>query len=259
MGRFFRRLFKYFGASANAKFDEKADPRIQIEQAVQESQRRHQQLTQQAAAVIGNQRQIEMKLARQTDDVAKLQASARQALVLADQARAGGDAAKATQYESTAQTFASQLISSEQALEDLKSLHGQSVQAAEQAKQMVEQNAQALQKTLGERSKLLTQLESAKMQETVSRQLQEASQLAAPGDTPTLDQVRDKIEQRYATALGQSELAQGSVQGRMMEVEKATIDVAASARLDQIRASLGGGSAAPTPSLEKAADPPTPA
>jgi len=258
MGRFFRRMWKYFGASANSKLDAKADPRIQIEQAVEEAQKRHQQLTQQAASVIGNQRQIEMKLARQQDETAKLQASARQALVLADSARAAGDETKATQYESTAQSFASQLVSSEGALEDLKSLHGQAGTAATQAKRMVEQNAQQLQKFLGERTKLLTQLESAKMQETVSRQLQEASQLAAPGDVPTLDQVRDKIEGRYATALGQAELAQDSVQGRMLEVEKATIDVAASARLDQIRASLGGGSGTATPSLTKDALPETP-
>jgi len=256
MGRFFRRMWKYFGASANAKLDAKADPRVQIEQAVEEAQRRHQQLTQQAAAVIGNQRQLEMKLSRQSDEVARLQASARQALVLAQQARGAGDDAKATQYESTAQTFASQLVSSEQALEDLKTLHGQSVQAADSAKRMVEQNAQQLQKFLSERTKLLTQLESAKMQETVSRQLQEASQLAAPGDVPTLNQVRDKIEQRYATALGQAELAKDSVQGRMLEVEKATIDTAAQSRLDEIRASLGGGAnpaieSAPAPSLTK--------
>ena len=132
MGRFFRRMWKYLGASANSKFDEKADPRIQIEQAVEEAQKRHQSLTQQAASVIGNQRQLEMKLARQQDEVAKLQASARQAIVLADQARAGGDEAKASQYEATAQTFASNLVSSEQALEDLKTLHTQSAAASAQ-------------------------------------------------------------------------------------------------------------------------------
>ena len=87
------------------------------------------------------------------------------------------------------------------------------------------------------------------MQETVSRQLAEASQLAAPGDAPTLDQVRDKIEKRYATALGQAELAHDSVGGRMLEVQQASIDTAASARLDQIRASLGGSSAA-TPAID---------
>lgn len=252
MGRFFRRLWSYFGASANSKFDEKADPRIQIEQAVAEAQKRHQQLTQQAAAVIGNQRQLEMKLSRQSDDVTKLQASARQAIVLADAARAKGAEADAANYESTAQTFASQLVSGEQALDDLKTLHGQSVAASDQAKQMVQQNAQQLQKFLGERTKLLTQLESAKMQETVSRQLAEASQLAAPGDAPTLDQVRDKIEKRYATALGQAELANDSVSGKMLEVEQASIDTAAQSRLAEIRASLGSSSAPAAPAIDTA-------
>jgi hypothetical protein len=52
--------------------------------------------------------------------------------------------------------------------------------------------------------------------------------------------VRDKIEARYANALGQAELAQTSVEGRMLEVQKATLDVAGASRLDQIRASMGG-------------------
>ena len=52
----------------------------------QDAQRQHQALSQQAAAVIGNQRQLEMKLNRQLGEIEKLQASARQALVLADAA-----------------------------------------------------------------------------------------------------------------------------------------------------------------------------
>jgi phage shock protein A len=256
MGRFFRRLWKYLGASANKKLDDKADPRVQIEQAVEDAQKRHQQLTQQAAAVIGNQRQIEMKMARAADEVERLQGSARHALVLADQSRKAGDAAKASDYESTAQTFASQLIAAEASLQDLKTLHTQAAQASESAKASVEQNARQLQKFLGERSKLLTQLEAAKMQEQVAKQLQAVSELSAPGDVPTLDQVRDKIEQRYATAMGQSELAQNSVEGRMLEVEKASIDTAAAARLDQIRASLGQAPASPQVEAAPAAENP---
>ena len=56
------------------------------------------------------------------------------------------------------------------------------------------------------------------MQEQVSASLRQMSELAAPGNTPSLDEVRDKIEQRYANALGSAELAQNSVQGRMLEV-----------------------------------------
>jgi len=77
--------------------------------------------------VIGNQRQLEMKLNRQLGEIEKYQSSARQALVLADQARAQGDARKAQQYEQSAQAFATQLITAEQSVEDLKTLHDQSL------------------------------------------------------------------------------------------------------------------------------------
>jgi phage shock protein A len=253
----FVRGWKYFMALLSGKLDEHADPKIQIQQAIEEAQRSHQTLTQQAAAVIGNQRQLEMKLARQMSEVEKLQGSARQALVLADQARTAGDEAKAQQYEQTANTFATQLVAGEQSMEDLKNLHDQALGAAEQAKKAVENNANQVQRKLAERSQLLTQLEQAKMQEQVSASLSSMSQLSAPGSTPNLNEVRDKIEARYAKALGSAELAQDSVEGRMLEVEKSTLDMAGSSRLEQIRASMGSGggggtqlpSAATTPEL----------
>ena len=59
---------------------------MQIQQAIEDAQRQHQALTQQAAQVIGNQRQLEMRLNRQLADIEKLQVNVRQALTLADQA-----------------------------------------------------------------------------------------------------------------------------------------------------------------------------
>ena len=247
----FVKAYKYLMAAFGAKIDEKADPKIQIQQAIQEAQRQHQALTQQAASVIGNQRQLEMKLARQMGDVEKLQGSARQALVLADQARAAGDAAKASEYEQTALQFSNQLVSSEKSMEDLKTLHDHALQAAGQAKKAVETNASLVQKKLAERTQLLSQLEQAKMQEQVTKSLQSMSELSAPGTVPSLEEVRDKIEARYAKALGGAELASSSVEGRMLEVEKASMDLAGQARLDQIRVSLTGQlpAAAPAPAV----------
>jgi len=238
----FVKSYKYFMSWFGAQVDERADPKIQIQQAIEDAQRQHQALCQQAAQVIGNQRQLEMKLSRQLSDVEKLQGSARQALVLADQERARGNEPKAQEFESSAQTFAGQLVTAEQGVEDLKSLHDQSVQAAEQARQAVEQNSSMLQQKIAERTKLLSQLEQAKMQERVSASLSSMSELAAPGNVPSLAEVQEKIERRYATALGQAELSKNSVQGRMLEVQKSTQDFAGAARLEQIRASLGGGS-----------------
>jgi phage shock protein A len=239
--------WRYLMALFGAKIDEHADPKVQIQQAVEDAQRQHQALVQQAAAVIGNQRQLEMKLSRQITDVEKLQASARQALVLADKARAGGDEAKAAQYEQTAQTFATQLVAGEQAMEDLKTLHDQALNAATRARQAVEDNAMILQQKLAERTRLLSQLEQAKMQETVARSLESMSALAAPGNTPSLDEVREKIEARYATAMGRAELASNTVEGRMLEVQKSTLDMAGASRLEQIRASMAGEQLAQAP------------
>jgi phage shock protein A len=244
----FVKAWKYFMSWFGAKVDERADPKIQIQQAIEEAQHQHEALSRQAAAVIGNQRQLEMKLSRQLSDVERIQASTRQALTLADQSRAKGDVAKATEYENTAQAFATQLVSAEKSMEDLKGLHDQALQAAEQAKRAVESNAMLLQQKLAERTQLLSQLEQAKMQETVSASLRQMSELSAPGTTPSLGEVREKIEKRYANALGAAELAQNSVEGRMLEVQKSTLDMAGSARLEQIRASMSGGQLAGPPS-----------
>src|SRR5271166_3780910 len=231
----FVKAWKYLMALFNAKIDEHADPKVQIQQAIEEAQRQHQALTQQAAQVIGNQRQLEMRLNR----------------TLADQATAAGDTAKATEYNNAAEAFAAQLVTAEQSVEDLKTLHDQALNAAAQAKKAVEQNSMVLQRKVAERTKLLSQLEQAKMQEQVSASLRSMSEIAAPGNTPSLDEVRDKIERRYANALGSAELAQNSVQGRMLEVQQASVEMAGHSRLEQIRASMrgdalpAGGAAAP--------------
>src|ERR1700689_3027030 len=259
----FVKAWKYLMALFSSKVDQYADPKVQIQQAIEDAQRQHQALTQQAAQVIGNQRQLEMRLNRQLADIEKLQVSVRQALTMADQATAAGDAAKATEYNNAAEAFAAQLVTSEQSVEDLKALHDQALGAAAQAKKAVEQNAMVLQQKISERTKLLSQLEQAKMQEQVSKSLRSMSEVAAPGTTPTLDEGRDKIERRYANAIGSAELAQSSVQGRMLEVQEAGVEMAGHSRLEQIRASMrgdalpaGGTSTAPgAPPATPAANP----
>jgi phage shock protein A len=189
-------------------------------------------------------------------EVERLQGMARQALVLADRTRAAGDVAEAEKYEQSAQTLATQLVSAEQSTEDLKTLHDQALGAAAQARSAVENNSMILQQKLAERTQLLSQLEQAKMQETVARSLESMSSLAAPGNTPSLDEVREKIERRYANAMGRAELASNSVEGRMLEIQKSTLDMAGASRLEQIRSSMAGeklANAPAQPAVEQAA------
>jgi phage shock protein A len=71
-------------------------------------------------------------------------------------------------------------------------------------------------------------------------------------DVPSLEEVRDKIEQRYARALGTSELQEQTVESRMLEVEQASLDTEAQARLSQIRSQLGLSAPAETASADGA-------
>jgi phage shock protein A len=102
------------------------------------------------------------------------------------------------------------------------------------------------------------------MQEQVSASLRSMSELASPGNTPSLDEVRDKIERRYANAIGSAELAQNSVQGRMLEVQQQSVQMAGHSRLEQIRASMrgeqlpAGGTAATSPATRATNQQPTP-
>jgi phage shock protein A len=225
MGKLLRRGWRYLVAALRGKLDEVADPRVQIEQAIDDAKTQHQLLSQQAAAVIGNERELELKLTRSIEETEKLQANARQALLLAEQARQAGDERKASSYEDSARAFASKLVSAESAMRDLHAMHERAGQASAQARAAVETNAMALQKKLAERTKLLSQLDQAKMQERLNTAMASMTQLTPAGDTPTLEEVRDKIESRYARALGQAELTSNSVEARMMEVERAALDV----------------------------------
>jgi phage shock protein A len=58
---------------------------------------------------------------------------------------------------------------------------------------------------------------------------------------PTFEHVRDKIEGRYATAQGGTELAEESEAGRTVAEQEADREAAARERLEQIRRSIGGG------------------
>jgi phage shock protein A len=233
-----KRWWKYFTAKLNSSFNEKADPKIQLEQAIMEAQEQHRRLKEQAANVIANQKQTELRLNRAMDELEKVNGNARQAVVMADEAAKKGDTTKVGEYTSAAEAFANKLIALEAEIEDLKTLHLQGTQAADQAKAAVQQNADMLQKRLSERQRLLGQLDQAKMQEQMNKAMASLSETVGQ-DVPTLDEVRDKIEARYAKAKGMSELSESSVESRMIEIESAARNTEAQGRLAEIRAQLG--------------------
>jgi phage shock protein A len=238
MFKLLRRIGRYLTSTGLQKFDQLADPKVQLEQAIREAHEQHRRLTEQAANVIANQKQTEMRLNRAMEELEKVNGSTRQALLMVEDAGRKGDATKAAEYERAAESFAAKLVSTEKEVESLKALHLQSTQAADQAKAAVAQNSAALQRKLTERQKLMSQLDQAKMQEQMNTAMASLNE-AVGQDVPTLAEVRDKIEARYARALGVSELQDQTVESRMVEVEQAAMDTEAKERLSELRSQLG--------------------
>jgi phage shock protein A len=256
MFKFVKKWWKYLGAKLNRDFDAKADPAVQLEQAIAESQAQHRRLKEQAANVIASQKQAEIRLNGKMAELEKLNANARQALMMAADAQKAGNAAKAGQYNSAAETIANQLIQVEKDVEGLKTMVIESTQASDQAKAAVAQNSRLLQEKLAEKNKLLSQLEQARMQEEMNKAMTQLNETVGD-DVPSLKEVQEKIEARYAKAKAHSELSGTSVESRILEVEQATANVEAQSRLSELRAELGldgapAVAAAPTPEVEQA-------
>jgi phage shock protein A len=245
MANVFTKWWNYLKAKLNSSFEEKADPKIQLEQAITEAQEQHRRLREQAANVIANQKSAELKLNRSMEELEKTNANTRQALVMSADALKRGDEPKAGEYDRAAEALATRLIQLEKDIADQKALVLASAQASDQAKAAVQQNAMVLERKLAERQKLLSQLDQAKMQEQLNTAMASLNE-SVGADVPSFDQVRDKIEARYAKAKGVSELAETSVQSRMIEIEQATANLEAQSRLSQMKTELGLASA-PTP------------
>ncbi|MGH9178707.1 MAG: PspA/IM30 family protein [Acidimicrobiales bacterium] len=258
MLKLLRKVSRYITALLTGKFNEMADPKVQLEQALMEAQDQHRRLTEQAANVIANQKQSELRLNRAMEELEKVNGSARQAVLMADGATKKGDAAKAAEFTRAAEAFANRLIAVEKEVESLKVLSLQAAQASDQAKAAVAQNSTALQKKLSERQKLLSQLDQAKMQEQMNKAMTSLSQTVGQ-DVPSLEEVRDKIEQRYSKALGHAELTEQTVESRMLEVEHAQMDNEAQVRLSEIRSQLGlSAGAEAAPQVQPGTDAPAP-
>jgi phage shock protein A len=244
MWKTLKKWWRYLGAKLGLKLEESADPKVQLEQAIAEARDQHRKLTEQAANVIANQKQLQLKLDRAMDDYEKANKSARQALLLSDQETRAGNAEKAGSMNQAAEAFADRLINLEAEIDGMKKSLLDATQAAEKAKQAVSQNSSALQKKLAEREKLLSQLDQAKMQEQMNTAMSTLNETVGD-EVPTFEQVRDKIEKRLAKAQATSDLTGASVDTKMLEVEQAQASAEAQARLSELRTELGLGAPAP--------------
>ena len=233
-----KRWWRYLGAKVGLRLEERADPKVQLEQAIREARAQHRRLIEQATNVIANQKQTERQLERTIEEYEHANASARQALVLGDEEARAGHNDKAVSFNQAAEAFATKIVNLEAQVNQLRGQLLDTTQASEKAKAAVAQNSTALQKKLAERQQLLSQLDQARMQEEMNKAMGQLSE-SVDEDVPTFDEVRAKIEKRLARAQAATEIGGASVETKMLEVEQAQMSAEAQARLGSLRAELG--------------------
>jgi phage shock protein A len=254
-----RKWWNYIKAWFGKKSDEIMDPEIEIEQAIQEAQKRDQDLRNQAAKVIAHRTQVENQLDEAADDLGEAKEMAKQALLKADAAQKAGNADEATRWTDAARTLAMRMQAAQSNVEMLKAQLDTATKQAEQAKQAVSNNAMQLQEISAKRMQMLGQLQSAKMQETVNKAMDSLN--ASVGDTsaPSLDEVEKKIEARLAEASAHAELKAATPEGAVVDLKQAVNLTKADDALDSLRAELGlSASGALAPATASAPPPPPP-
>ncbi|HVR31258.1 MAG TPA: PspA/IM30 family protein [Acidimicrobiia bacterium] len=233
-----RRIWGYLKQLFRSTAEAAMDPEIEIEQAITDARKRDQQLRNQAAKVIAHRTQLEQKIEQAATQVGEGRETAKQALLRADEAKTSGDDEGVRRWTQAAQSLALKLQASESNLEGLKGQYEVAINQADDAKSAVQSNAMRLQELAAKRMQLVGQLEQAKMQETVNAAVESIS-TSMEMDSPSLDKVEDKINQRLAQAKAQTELREATPEGAEAELKESISLVQADARLDELRKELG--------------------
>ena len=221
------------------KLEESADPKVQLEQAIREARDQHRKLTEQAANVIANQKQTQLKLDRAIEEYEKANASARQALLLSDQEARAGNADKAGSFGSARGGVREQDHQPREA--DRRPEEAAARRDAPRRRRRSRPSRRTrphCRRSSPSGRSSCRQLDQAKMQEQMNKAMTQLSETVGD-EVPTFEEVRNKIEKRLAKAQASTELTGTGVESQMLEVEQAQASAEAQARLSELRSELG--------------------
>ena len=112
--------WKYFAMKLHVLHEEKADPKVQIEQAIEEAKESDRRLRDQAANVIAHQKQAQTRLDKTVAEYERANALAEQALVLSDQKGRTGDGAESVKLDGAAESLAGRVVTLEREIGELE-------------------------------------------------------------------------------------------------------------------------------------------
>ncbi|HUO45524.1 MAG TPA: PspA/IM30 family protein [Acidimicrobiia bacterium] len=232
------RIWNYLKTLFGMTAERAMDPAVEIQQAINEAERRNQELRNQAAKVIAHRTQIEAKIEGAAKDVGDAREVAKQALLKAEESKNAGDSAGQAKWTNAAQSVALKLQAAESNLNSLKEQYEIAIKQADDAKSAVTQNAMRLQELAAKRMQLVGQLEQARMQEKVNSAVESIS-ASMETNAPSLDRVEEKIQQRLSEAQARAELREATPEGAESELREAVSMAQADAKLEELKKELG--------------------
>jgi phage shock protein A len=235
-GNLFRRANSYAQAKAQSELDSHADPKVQLEQAISSLQAHHRDLEGAASHVIAQDKLAKMRLSELSTQEARYTKSA-----LAAQQQGNVDAARA---------FALKIASAREEIQGLSAQIPQLEEAANDARQAVQESAEQLQEKLNERSTIEAQIDQTHMQQEMASSMKAVTDLTQGSDVPSFDEIRQKVAGQFAEAQASTELSSGSPEVQEMHVHHAELNSEA----DGILAELSAGTLKPA-ALEAAPAP----
>jgi len=233
-----KKWWNYIKSWFNKTSNQMMDPEIEIQMAIDQANKKNQDLRNQAANIVAHRTQLEAKIEKSADEVGEAREMAKQAILKAEDAKAAGDTAGVTKWTNIAQGQASKLQAAENNLTSLTSQYETAIKQADEAKAAVQANALKLQELSAKQMQLLGALEQAKMQESVNAAVESMSS-TMDDSTPSLEDVENKIQKRQAQAMAKAEVFDATPEGGEAELRQAMNEAQADAKLEELKAELG--------------------
>ncbi|MBL8067145.1 MAG: PspA/IM30 family protein [Armatimonadetes bacterium] len=224
MKRFFAWLRALFGRT----MDKLEDPEIMLDQAKRDMQGALTANREKAVQAITQRNRLQQMLDEATKKANQLEQQAATAL------RQGN--------RELAKQFLREKASNDATIETLRTTLAQAAETVDQVKIAIKRQEEEVRKKTAEALALKAQWKQAQIQDSIGRALEGLTfENEYEGSFAS---ARDKIRDKQAEAGARNEMMAGSIHGKMLEMEDATMDIAAEEELKKLEEKLGLG--APT-------------
>jgi phage shock protein A len=234
------RFFNYLKTLLGMKVRKHADPKIELEMAMNDARKQDAKLRENAAMIVAHRNTLDSKIKGIDKELPEKTEHAREALMRAEQAADGGDMATYQRWEQAAGRFAVEIESLHSQRASFSAQLDTATVQAEEAKRQISHNADRLRQLTAKRMELLGKIEQANMQKSMHETM---TALAKPLDAgsniaSSMGEIEAKIDRQLAENSARMELSAATGELDDVMIEQELSSASAKRRLEQLRSQL---------------------